>query len=74
MPRYDYQCRVCGQTFEVRATISQKEAGLEPECPECHSKTTIQAFRSMTFIRSSNSPGAAPMPMGCGPDVGPGCC
>lgn len=72
MPTYDYQCQVCGQTFEVRATITQKTAGLEPECPECHSKTTIQAFRSMMFIRSGDR--AGPMPLGCDPDVGPGCC
>ena len=74
MPTYDYQCQECGQTFEVRATISQKAAGLEPECPECHSHTTKQAFRSMMFIRSGDGGGAVPMPVGCGPDLGPGCC
>jgi len=74
MPTYDYQCQECGQAFEVRATISQKAGGLEPECPECHSKTTIQAFRFMMFIRSGDGAGAMPMPPGCGPDMGPGCC
>ena len=37
MPVYDYQCQVCGNTFEVFATFKQKEAGLQPECPLCHS-------------------------------------
>ena len=74
MPTYDYQCQLCGQTFEVRATISQKAAGLEPECPACHSKTTKQAFRSIVFSRSGDRAGVMPMPPGCDRDMGPGCC
>ncbi|RMF87503.1 MAG: zinc ribbon domain-containing protein, partial [Nitrospinota bacterium] len=45
MPTYDYQCQNCGQMFEVFATLQQKQAGLQPECPECHSTKTQQAFR-----------------------------
>jgi putative FmdB family regulatory protein len=74
MPTYDYQCQECGHTFEVRATISQKAAGLKPECPECHSTATQQAFRSMMFIRSGDGGEATSMPLACGPNMGPGCC
>jgi putative FmdB family regulatory protein len=75
MPTYDYQCQECGHTFEVRATISQKAAGLKPECPECHSQDTRQAFRSVNFIGHSSSGEPAPMPVsGCGPLCGPGSC
>jgi len=74
MPTYDYECQECGCVFEVFATFKQKEAGLQPECPECHSERSRQAFRSMMFIRSGDSEDANPMPMGCDPSAGPGCC
>ncbi len=75
MPTYDYQCQECPHTFEVRATISQKTAGLKPECPECHSQDTRQAFRSVNFIGHSSSGEPAPMPVsGCGPLCGLGSC
>lgn len=72
MPAYDYQCQDCGQVFEVFATFRQKEAGLQPECPECHSDKTQQAFRSVMFVRSGD--GGEAMPLACGPNAGPGCC
>ena len=74
MPTYDYQCQDCEHVFEVRATFKQKDAGLQPECPECHSAKTQQAFRSVMFVRSGDSASAMPMPMACGPNMGPGCC
>ncbi|MGQ9684457.1 MAG: FmdB family zinc ribbon protein [Anaerolineae bacterium] len=75
MPTYDYQCRDCGHVFEVFATFKQKEAGLQPECPQCHSDKTQQAFRSVMFMRSGDGGAPMPMPMaGCGPAMGPGCC
>jgi putative FmdB family regulatory protein len=74
MPTYDYQCQECGCVFEVFATFKQKEAGIQPECPECHSDNTEQTFRSMTFIRSSDSSGDNRAPMACGPGCGPGGC
>lgn len=72
MPMYDYQCQECGHAFAVFATFKQKEAGLEPECPQCHSKETQQNFRSVMFFRRGE--GIASMPAGCGPNAGPGCC
>lgn len=74
MPTYDYLCQDCGHIFEVFATFKQKEAGLQPECPQCHSEKTQQTFRSMMFVRSGDGGEAMPMPLGCGPAMGPGCC
>lgn len=68
MPTYDYQCKDCGLTFEVFATFRQKEAGLKPECPQCHSTAIQQAFHSLMFIRSSDGGGDKSTPRaGCGP-------
>jgi len=73
MPVYDYQCQVCGNTFEVFATFKQKEAGLQPECPMCHSTETQQRIGSVLFIRNGGGE-VRPAPMGCGPNAGRGCC
>ncbi|WP_366917439.1 zinc ribbon domain-containing protein [uncultured Chloroflexus sp.] len=73
MPLYDYQCQDCQKTFEVRATLKEKEAGLQPQCPHCHSLQTRQLLTSGLFLRkgSDSSLFAAPV---CGPTAGPGCC
>jgi putative FmdB family regulatory protein len=73
MPLYDYQCKQCQTIFEVRAAFKEKEAGLEPECPECHSKKTNQLLASGLFLRKSND-GVDLTGPGCGPNAGPGCC
>jgi putative FmdB family regulatory protein len=75
MPTYDYECRECGHVFEVRASISQKTAGFNPECPKCHGHVTDQAFRSITFIGRSSGGADTRGPVGgCGPLCGPGPC
>lgn len=72
MPLYDYKCEQCQTVFEVRATIKEKEVGLEPECPVCHGKQTQQIITAGLVIRGGGSAGFS-MP-GCGPGAGPGCC
>ena len=32
MPRYDYQCKSCGQEFELTQSFSEAGAGTGPEC------------------------------------------
>lgn len=72
MPLYNYQCKQCFEVFEVRATFKEKEAGLEPECPNCHSQDTRQMITAGLVLRGSD--GASLSLPGCGPNVGPGCC
>jgi putative FmdB family regulatory protein len=73
MPVYDYQCQHCQTAFEVRATFKEKEAGLKPECPQCHSKKTHQLLTSGLFLRHSGDGDVLELPT-CGPNAGPGCC
>jgi len=73
MPLYDYQCKHCQTVFEVRAAFKEKEAGLEPACPHCHSKATRQLLTGGLFLRRSDDDAALDLPM-CGPKAGPGCC
>ncbi len=72
MPFYAFQCEECGETFEVRASIKEKEAGLKPECPKCHNKKIRQVITAGLVIRGSDG-GSLSLPA-CGPDAGPGCC
>lgn len=68
MPIYEYSCRDCGLVFEMFASMSQKQSGLNPQCPQCGSMETQQAFRSLTFVRGGN--GSDPRPPSCGPGCG----
>lgn len=73
MPIYEYQCRNCQTIFEVRATFKEKELGLNPECPQCHSQDTRQRLSSGLFLRV----GGETSPLGlsvCGPNTRSGCC
>jgi putative FmdB family regulatory protein len=35
MPLYEYQCKKCGETFEMLRSIRNADSDLE--CPHCHS-------------------------------------
>ena len=73
MPFYDFQCEKCDHVFEIRASIHEKEIGLEPECPECHGLKTRQIITASWGV--SNGKGSIrSVSSGCGPDAGPGCC
>ncbi|MCL4465512.1 MAG: zinc ribbon domain-containing protein [Chloroflexi bacterium] len=72
MPLYDYRCTVCGEVFEVRASFKEKEVGLQPACPKCHSPQTQQLLTAGLVIRGGDG-GSLGLPA-CGPDMGPGCC
>ena len=70
MPLYDYKCNQCQNIFEVRASFKEKEAGLQPECPECESPDTQQVITAGLLLFGSGNGGLP----GCGPSAGPGCC
>lgn len=72
MPFYDFQCRQCDEVFEIRASIKEKEAGLKPECPVCHSHQTRQLLSAGLVVLHSSDGSAGPSQ--CGPNAGPGCC
>ena len=73
MPLYDYQCQHCQITFEVRASFNEKEAGLQPECPQCHCQETHQVLTARLLLHFGGGGATAKMPA-CRPNVGPGCC
>ncbi|MFE9423527.1 zinc ribbon domain-containing protein [Kitasatospora sp. NPDC006697] len=73
MPRYDFRCRTCGATFELRRAMAQ--ANDPAVCPQGHSDTT--KLLSTIAITSAGSAAAAPQPAaggGGGGCCGGGCC
>ena len=73
MPRYEYRCRACGDTFEVTRPMSESSAACA--CPAGHDDTVKLLSTVAVGGRSAGpgraglgGPGAAPM------GGGGGCC
>ncbi|MFG2037602.1 zinc ribbon domain-containing protein [Dactylosporangium sp. NPDC048998] len=67
MPRYEYRCRACGDTFEMQRPMS--EANVKTACPAGHDDTvkllsTIAVGGSALNAPRGDAPGGA----------GGGCC
>lgn len=68
MPIYVYACEECGSTYEISASIKEKEDGLHPDCPQCSSSHSHQLITASFSIRSGSGNGSP----GCDPNSG--CC
>jgi len=69
MPRYEYRCRACGDTFELTRTMS--EANAPTPCPAGHDDTV--KLLSTVALTGRGGGGGLPAP-GPGPSAGGGCC
>ncbi|WP_436793835.1 FmdB family zinc ribbon protein [Actinospongicola halichondriae] len=67
MPRYDYRCATCDDTFEVRRSMTDDSP---VRCPDGHAdvKRLLSVFAS---VGASSGSDAAPM---SAPSMGGGCC
>jgi putative FmdB family regulatory protein len=67
MPRYEYRCRACGDTFEVSRPMSESSAPCA--CPAGHDDTVkLLSTVAVGGRGAAGGPGAAPM------GGGGGCC
>lgn len=66
MPRYEYRCRACGDTFEVNRPMS--ESGAPARCPDGHDDTV--KLLSTVAVGGVAGSGPGPAPRG----AGGGCC
>jgi putative FmdB family regulatory protein len=67
MPRYEYRCRTCGDTFELNRPMAESSA--PASCPVGHDDTV--KLLSTVAVGGSAS---APAPRGGGGGGGGGCC
>ncbi len=71
MPFYTFQCNSCGEKFEVRCSIAEKDSG-SVVCPGCGANELDRIFEGFSVAMKGNScAGAAECPSAhkCG-----GCC
>ncbi|MGW0777114.1 FmdB family zinc ribbon protein [Streptomyces sp. NPDC002835] len=69
MPRYEFRCRTCGDTFEVNRPMAESSA--PANCPEGHDDTV----KLLSAVAVGGSKSAAPAPSGGGGGCcGGGCC
>ncbi|NYE40553.1 FmdB family zinc ribbon protein [Streptomyces fulvorobeus] len=69
MPRYEYRCRPCGDTFEVSRPMAESSA--PAPCPAGHEDTV----KLLSTVAVGGAPSAAPAPAPAGGgDGGGGCC
>ena len=72
MPVYEYRCRTCESTFEMRRPMS--EASAPASCPDGHDGAIrLLSVFAATGVSSASASGSAPMPSGGGCGTGCGC-
>jgi putative FmdB family regulatory protein len=65
MPRYEYRCRICQTTFELRRAVN--DADSPTECPDGHDDVTrlLSVFATARVGQASGP--AVPAGAPCGP-------
>ncbi|MFC1933708.1 zinc ribbon domain-containing protein [Chloroflexota bacterium] len=56
MPIYEYECEKCGERFELRRSIADKDSDIS--CPKCEAKEPRRVFS--VFAMGSSSGACAP--------------
>jgi len=64
VPRYEYRCRACGDTFELNRPMAESSAPCP--CPQGHDDTVKLLSTVSVGVRASGPSG--------GPSGGGGCC
>jgi putative FmdB family regulatory protein len=73
MPSYDYRCRQCGTTFEVRRSIAATDT--TTTCPDGHADTVkLLSTVAIGGLAPVGARAAAPAPSTGGGCCGGGCC
>ncbi|QTD98295.1 FmdB family zinc ribbon protein [Streptomyces cyanogenus] len=72
MPRYEYRCRTCGDTFELNRPMAESAA--PASCPAGHDDT-VKLLSTVAMGGVSRGSAPAPAPQGGGGGCcGGGCC
>jgi len=72
MPRYEFRCRACGDTFEVSRPMAA--AGDPAACPQGHDDT-VKLLSTVALGARSGGPAPSPAPRpSAGGCCGGGCC
>ncbi|MFC9628814.1 zinc ribbon domain-containing protein [Streptomyces mirabilis] len=73
MPRYEYRCRTCGDTFELSRPMAESAA--PADCPAGHDDTVkLLSTVAVATGGSTSAPAPGPSAGGGGGCCGGGCC
>ncbi|MFE9825071.1 zinc ribbon domain-containing protein [Streptomyces sp. NPDC005791] len=72
MPRYEYRCRPCGETFELSRPMA--ESSDPASCPAGHEDTVKLLSTVAVGGSAASAPVSAPAGGGGGGCCGGGCC
>ncbi|MEZ0536559.1 zinc ribbon domain-containing protein [Caldicellulosiruptoraceae bacterium PP1] len=64
MPYYDLRCSNCGNEFNIKASIKERENN-EIKCPECGETKLEAVFKSVNIISSRSSDSSSSCSSGC---------
>ena len=53
MPIYEYECKSCGQKFELRRSVADKDG--EVTCPKCGDEQPRRLFSIFATVSSSET-------------------
>ncbi len=53
MPTFEFQCLDCQHKFEIFASISKKEKGLDKKCPQCGGENVREIFGGFVLLSQS---------------------
>ncbi|WP_123977473.1 zinc ribbon domain-containing protein [Streptomyces sp. Ag109_O5-1] len=71
MPRYEYRCRPCGDTFELSRPMAESSA--PAACPQGH-EDTVKLLSTVAVAGKSSAPTPSSGGGGGGGCCGGGCC
>ncbi|GAA3500285.1 zinc ribbon domain-containing protein [Streptomyces prasinosporus] len=71
MPRYEYRCRTCGDTFELSRPMAESSA--PATCPAGHDDT-VKLLSTVAVAGTGSAPAAPRAGGGGGGCCGGGCC
>ncbi len=57
MPAYDYVCQECGESFEIRMSISAYSEGTSPPCKSCGSTEVTRSFGAVNVLTGGRGSG-----------------
>jgi putative FmdB family regulatory protein len=65
MPFYDLRCASCGEEFNIRATVTQREQQ-QITCPVCNTHNLLPLFKAAHFSVKTTAAPACPNSHICG--------
>jgi putative FmdB family regulatory protein len=74
MPTYDYICKKCLAQFDINASVSRYERGLDVKCPACGSNQVRRTMSNVSILGSCRRNSSLSTGGCCGSGTDPGCC